>query len=163
MKALCTLMAIGLSSVALAEAPPFATLRALTPQVAQQGVTAALDDCAKRGYQVAVALVGRDGRLLAFTRDPLAGPHTIDVAQGKAYTATTFRADTGTLGSQTFMRDIPGVMRIGGGLPIQVGGHFYGGIGVSGAPQQKSPGDTDALCAKAGLQAMSDILELSGD
>lgn len=148
---------------ALAETPPFVTLRALTPDLAQQGVTAALNDCAARGYQVAVALVGRDGRLMAFARDPLAGPHTIDVSQGKAYTATTFRADTGTLGDRSFMADIPGVMRIGGGLPIQVGGHFYGAIGVSGAPQQKSPGDTDALCARQGIKTIAETLELAGD
>ncbi len=124
---------------------------------------AAIDDCAARGFQVAVALVGRDGRLLFFARDPLAGPHTIDVAQGKAYTAVTFRADTGTLATRTFMADIPGVMRIGGGLPIQAGGHFYGGIGVSGAPQRQTPGDTDALCTQAGLAAMGETLELTGD
>lgn len=159
------LAAVGLATVttAQAEAPPFVSTRSLSPALAQQGVMAALDDCAARGYQVAVALVGRDGRLLAFARDPLAGPHTIDVAQGKAYTATTFRAATTALMERDFMRDIPGVLVIGGGLPIQAGGHFYGGIGVSGAPAQKSPGDVDELCAQAGLRALTDTLELAGD
>lgn len=163
MRHLLPLLSLGLIASAQAENPPYVHLRAVTPAIAQQGVMAALDDCAARGYQVAVALVGRDGRLLAFARAPLAGPHTIDVAQGKAYTATTFRADTGTLIGRDFMADIPGVMRIGGGLPIQVGGHLYGGIGVSGAPQQRTPGDTDGLCAQAGVKAMADTLELAGD
>jgi uncharacterized protein GlcG (DUF336 family) len=148
---------------AQADAPSFVTTRALTPDLAQQGVMAALRDCADRGYQVAAALVGRDGRLLAFARSPLAGPHTIDVAQGKAYTSATFRAATTALMDRDFMRDIPGVLVIGGGLPIQVGGHFYGGIGVSGAPAQERPGDVDDLCAQAGINAMTETLELGGD
>jgi uncharacterized protein GlcG (DUF336 family) len=154
--------AISIAS-AQAEAPAYVTTRALTPALAQQGVMAALQDCATRGYQVAVALVGRDGRLLAFARDPLAGPHTIDVAKGKAYTSTTFRSSTTSLMGREFMRDIPGVLVIGGGLPIQAAGHFYGGIGVSGAPAQKTPGDVDELCAQAGISAITDTLELAGD
>ena len=37
----------------------------------------------------------------------------------------------------------PGVLLVGGGLPINIGGHFYGGVGVSGAPFEKVIGDFD--------------------
>ena len=149
-----------------ADNPPFVTTRALTPAIAQQGVMAALDACAARGYQVTVALVGRDGQLLAFARHPLAGPHTIEVAQRKAWTANSFRTATSTLmagNSSSFMRDIPGALLIGGGLPINVGGHIYGAVGVSGAPAEKAPGDVDHDCAVAGIAAISEPLELAGD
>jgi uncharacterized protein GlcG (DUF336 family) len=156
-------LSVGAPAVAHADSPAFVTTRSITPQLAQQGVMAALNDCAARGYPVTVALVGRDGRLLAFARDPLAGPHTIEVAQRKAYTANTFRAITSSLMGRTFMRDIPGVLLIGGGLPIEAGGHVYGALAVSGAPAKQTPGDVDELCASAGLTALTDTLELAGD
>ena len=45
---------------------------------------------------------------------------------------------------------LPGVVMIGGGMPIEAGGQQVGAIGVSGAPG----GDNDDLCAKAGLAAI---------
>lgn len=162
---LALLAACGLG-IAHADAPPFVTTRALTPALTQQAVGAALADCAGRGYQVTVALVGRDGNLLALTRHPLAGPHTIEVARAKAWTANTFRTDTSSLMTREtnrFMRDIPGALLIGGGVPINVGGHLYGAIGVSGAPAEQTPGDMDQQCALAGIAAISDTLEMAGD
>ena len=41
-----------------------------------------------------------------------------------------------------------------GGLPIEAGGQFYGGVGVSGAS-----GEMDEACAQAGLDAVLDDLE----
>jgi uncharacterized protein GlcG (DUF336 family) len=151
---------------AAAEEPPFITSRALTPALATEGVMAAIDDCATRGYQVTVALVGRDGELLAFARHPLAGPHTIEVARRKAWTANTFRTATLDLQAREasrFMRDIPGALLIGGGVPVNVGGHIYGAMGVSGAPAEKHPGDVDQACAESGIAAMAETLELAGD
>ena len=108
---------------------------------------------------VAVAVVGRDGRLLALVPNPLSGPHTIKVSQGKAYTANTFRAPTSQLMGRDFMRDIPGALIWGGGLPINVGGYFYGGVGVAGAPEKEVPGDVDDECAAAGIAAVTEEIE----
>jgi uncharacterized protein GlcG (DUF336 family) len=163
---LTSLSLLAVVGIATAEEAPFVTTRALTPGLATDGVMAAMDDCAARGYQVAVALVGRDGNLLAFARHPLAGPHTIEVARRKAWTANTFRTATTALQAREtsrFMRDIPGALLIGGGVPVNVGGHIYGAMGVSGAPAEKTPGDVDQLCAEAGIAAMADTLELGGD
>ena len=107
--------------------------------------------------------VDRGGHALAVLRDPLAGPHTVNTAIGKASTAVSFRMDTGDLARETQsgrpqsgIRDVPGVVAVGGGLPIPAKGSLVGGIGVSGAPS----GDADAICAKAGVAAVSDNLEL---
>ena len=138
------------------------TTRSLSAPLAARLALGIYETCSAEGYHVAVAVVTRDGRLLAFLRSPLAGPHTIEVSQSKAYTAASFKAATSQLMDRPFMRDIPGVLLIGGGLPITVGGHFYGAIGVSGAPADKAPGDRDEACAKAGLQAIAKELELGG-
>ena len=41
-------------------------------------------------------------------------------------------------------------------MPIEGGGSIIGGIGVSGAPN----GDADDSCAKAGIAAIRDEIEL---
>ncbi len=138
---------------------PHVTIRSLTAPMATKLAMAAYDDCTAKGHHVAVAVVGRDGRLLAFVRSPLAGPHTIEVSQGKAYTANTFRASTTQLMGRDFMRDIPGALIWGGGLPINVGGYFYGGVGVAGAPEKETPGDVDDECAAAGIAAVTEDIE----
>ena len=51
---------------------------------------------------------------------------------------------------------VSNIVAIGGGSLIQAKGSLVGGIGVSGAPG----GDADEACAKAGIAAISDALEL---
>lgn len=138
------------------------TTRSLSAPIASQLANAAYADCSARGFQVAVAVVARDGSLLAFVRNPLSGPHTIEVSQRKAWTSATFKAPTTQLMGREFMRDIPGALLIGGGMPINVGGYFYGAVGVSGAPAEKKPGDVDDACAEAGIKAVSEDIEMDG-
>ncbi|MGC2779220.1 MAG: heme-binding protein [Bradyrhizobium sp.] len=47
--------------------------------------------------------------------------------------------------------NIPGVVMVGGGMPIEAAGQQVGAIGVSGAPG----GDNDDICAKAGIEAVT--------
>ena len=51
---------------------------------------------------------------------------------------------------------VPRLAVLGGGLLIQASGSIVGAIGVSGAPN----GDMDDACAKAGINAIIDALEL---
>jgi uncharacterized protein GlcG (DUF336 family) len=140
---------------------PYVQMRTLSMQMANQLALTAAQACRKQGYQIAVAVVDREGRLMAFVRDPLAGPHTIDVSQRKAYTAATYQTPTSTVMANQFARFTPGVILIGGGLPIRVGGHFYGAVGVSGAPAKMHPGDEDEACAQAGIDAIREALEFA--
>jgi uncharacterized protein GlcG (DUF336 family) len=155
----CVLIAS--SSFTQASDATHVTIRSLTSAMALKLANAAYEDCAARGYHVAVAVTGRDGRLLSFVRSPLSGPHTIEVSQRKAFTATTFKTSTTQLMERGFTRDIPGTLIVGGGLPINIAGHFYGGVGVSGAPRQQKPGDVDELCAAAGIAAVAEDLEMA--
>jgi hypothetical protein len=65
----------------------------LTTDAALRAAQAALVQCQKQGYTVAVAVADRTGQPLALMSDNLAGPHTSMTAINKAYTAASFRTD----------------------------------------------------------------------
>lgn len=145
-----------------AQTTTYAT-RLLTPETALKATLAALEDCRKRGHQVAAAVVDRSGVAQTMVRDRFAGPHTIATAINKGYTAVSFRVDTLELARQTQsgmpasgVREIPNVVAVGGGVLIQAGGTTLGAIGISGAPS----GEIDEACAKAGIAAIRDDIEL---
>ena len=146
---------------ALAQSGTYAA-RLLTPETALKATLAALEDCRKRGYQAAVAVVDRAGVAQAMLRDRFAGPHTVNTAINKGYTAISFRIDTLELAKQTQsglpssgVREIPNVVAVGGGVLIQAGGATLGAIGVSGAPS----GEADDACARAGIAAIRDEID----
>lgn len=153
--------ATALSTTAVAAEGTIA-LRLLTPETAQKAVNAALADCRKRGFQVAVAVVDRSGVAQALIRDRHAGPHTVHTAIDKGYTAISFRTDTLEFAKLTQpgqaasgVRQIPRVIAVGGGVQISAAGQLVGAIGVSGAPT----GEADELCAKAGIATIREDLE----
>ncbi|MBP6816916.1 MAG: heme-binding protein [Burkholderiaceae bacterium] len=136
--------------------------KSLTPEAALVAAKAALEACRKQGYQVGVAVVDRAGITQVFLRDRFAGPHTVDVAINKAWTAASFRTSTLALATETQagrpMSGIRGVARftaVGGGVLIEGGGSSFGAIGVSGAPG----GEADEVCANAGIKAIADSIE----
>jgi uncharacterized protein GlcG (DUF336 family) len=140
-----------------------ASYPSLTTAAALQAAQAALARCDKDGYTTAVAVVDRGGHALVLLRNPLAGPHTVHTASGKAFTALSFRTDTTEFAAMTQagrsssgVRQLPGVVAVGGGMMIRAKGSLVGAIGVSGAPT----GDADDACAKAGVAAIGDALEL---
>jgi uncharacterized protein GlcG (DUF336 family) len=145
-----------------AENKPYLNTRSISADLAQQAASIAYKDCTSKGYKVAVAVVDRRGELMSFIRNPLASPHTTVVSQRKAYTSATYQSPTTDMMDReiNFMFT-PGVLFLGGGLPISVGGHFYGAIGVSGAPGEKTPGDVDDECAQKAIDVISEILEFS--
>jgi uncharacterized protein GlcG (DUF336 family) len=132
-------------------APATIQLKALSHMMANKMVVASLDECTKRGFSVAAAVVGRNGDLFAFLRNPLAGPHTEEVSQRKAYSAATFQTSTQQMQARTDLSFAPGILLIRGGVPVNIGGVFYGGIAVAGA----SP-EVDELCAEAGIAAVKE-------
>jgi len=135
----------------------------LTTAAALQAAQAALARCDKDGYTATVAVVDRGGHTLALLRNGLAGAHTVQTAIGKAATALSFRTDTTDLARESQagraasgIRGLPNVVAVGGGMMIRAKGSLVGAIAVSGAPN----GDADDACAKAGIAAIGDLLEL---
>lgn len=154
-------LALALAVPASAQDATFVT-RSLTPETALVAARAALESCRKQGFQVAVAVTDRAGLTQVLLRDRFAGPHTVDVATNKAWTAGSFRTTTTALAAETQpgrpmsgLRALPRLLAAGGGLVIEGGGNIFGGIGVSGAPG----GDADDSCAAAGIKAIADAIE----
>src|SRR5262249_32923449 len=80
-------------------------------------------------------------------------PHTVEFGRLKAYTART-RGQTSLefknltdKPENAFLKQIPNVVAVGGGVPIKVGNEVIGAVGVSGAPG----GEKDEVCANAGI------------
>ena len=128
-------------------------VKLITAEIAQRIVDAALRHCAEEGYQVTAVVVARDGRIQALLRHALASPITVKIAKKKAKTSANLRQASADL-SKPLARASRKLTRLRGGLPIEAGGQFYGGVGVSGAT-----GDMDETCARAGLDAVMGDLE----
>lgn len=147
---------------AAAQAQGTFTMKILTPDTALKAAQAALTKCRDSGYQATVAVVDRMGVTQVLIRDRFAGPHTLDMAQAKAYSAVSFRTSTTDLAEasqagrpQSGIRHLPGVAAVGGGLTIEAAGSLLGAIGVSGAPG----GSEDDVCGAAGIAAIRDDIE----
>lgn len=137
------------------------TTESLTPEVAVTLAQATLEACRTAGYQVAVAVVDKGGNVQALIRDRYAGAHTPRTATLKAYTAVSFRTNTTALAENSQagkegsgVRNIPGVLALGGGVMVEKAGSLIGAVGVSGAPA----GTLDEECAVKGLDSIVDVL-----
>ena len=138
------------------------SFKLLTPETALALAQATLADCRDQGYQVAVAVVDRFGILQVLLRDRFAGPHTVETARRKAWTAASFRTDTLTMAEntrtgepQSGVRFVTGALMAGGGVPVESAGSIVAAVGVSGAPG----GDLDDACARTGIEAITELLE----
>ena len=128
-------------------------------ELAVKAADAAVKACAAEGHNVSVAIVGRDGSTKVLLKADNSGPHTGASATGKAFTSAAMGRDTAGLAGfiaakpeNAGLRDMDSRMVIqAGALPIRIGDALVGGIGVGGAPT----GDIDAVCAAAGLDAIS--------
>ncbi len=159
---LCAALLVFPGQLLAQDATTYAT-RNLTVETALKAAQAALKKCRDSGWQAAVAVVDRSGVVQVILRDRYAGPHTPRTASGKAWTAVSFRSNTGALvdltqpgKAQSGVRNLPHVVVLGGGVIIEGGGQMLGAIGVSGAPG----GEADEACAKAGIAAIQESLEL---
>ena len=98
------------------------------PQAAQ----AAKSECEKRGWQVTVEVADPAGLPLVVLRSRYAGWHTVEAATGKARTAASWRESTSNVAARVTKPDaaekgvmnLPGVVMIGGGLPIEAAGRL---------------------------------------
>ena len=120
----------------------------------------ALDACKAMGYAASVVVVDRDGDTIVALRGDGAGPHTVENARRKAYTANTFRMTTEAFLQEMKTRPVrreqttlPHVIAINGGVPIKAGNEVIGGVGLSGSPGK------DEECVNAGLDKVKQQLQ----
>ena len=131
-------------------------IKRLSTEAALGMARAALEACRKKGVQVGVTVVDRGGHAQVVLRDVFAPDLTLKVSQMKAYTAVNFAASTSSLRDNKRLRELPGVLTLEGGVPIQASGTLLGAIGVSGAPS----GITDEKCAREGVDSLIDEIEM---
>ena len=120
-----------------------------------------LEQCTKDGYKVSITIVDKAGNVAAQIRGDGTSPHTMEFSRLKAYTAR-IRNQTSLQTmkeledpARSFLRQIPGVVGVGGGVPIRAGNEVIGGVGVSGAPG----GEKDEVCANAGIAKVEAALK----
>lgn len=120
----------------------------------------ALEDCKAKGYPVSVVVVDRAGANMVALRADGAGPHTMENARRKAYTALTFKMTTEDFAKamegnpvRRQQATLPGVIGIPGGVPVKVGNDVIAGVGLSGSPGVDEP------CVRAGLAKVADQLK----
>jgi len=102
----------------------------------------------------------RAGQVLVILRDEQATAQHAEMARRKAYTARMFRITTTEFQKRTAdppyaaQRDLPDILALGGGAPIQVGNETVGGVGSAGSTLEQ-----DDACAKAGIAKVTDLLQ----
>ncbi len=137
------------------------THRDLSYPIALTIAETAIQSCGGNGYAVSVVVVDRAGEVIVAMRADNAGPHTMENARRKAYTARSFRTATSAYAKRYADNDpvvrqqvtLPSVIAIPGGLPVKVGDDVIGGVGVSGSPGVDEP------CVQAGLDKVADQLK----
>ena len=155
-----TSISINSSFAADSKQPLTVNIKRLSLDTALRIGNAAIDKCRKEGVQVTVTVIDRGGDAQVVLRDTLAMDVSIPISLKKAYTAMEFNSPTSALeGRFPGAYSVPKIDSLviwAGGIPINIGGNIMGGIGVSGAPSAL----TDEVCAKAGLAAVQDDLEM---
>jgi uncharacterized protein GlcG (DUF336 family) len=154
--------AVGLTAaIAVPAQAQLLTHRDLSYPMARTIAEAAIESCGAKGYAVAAVVVDRAGDTIVAMRADNAGPHTMENARRKAYTARSFRTATSAYAKRFADNDpvvrqqvtLPNVIAIPGGLPVKVGDDVIGGVGVSGSPGVDEP------CVQAGLDKVADQLK----
>jgi uncharacterized protein GlcG (DUF336 family) len=133
----------------------------LSVAIAKTIAETALASCVEKGFACSVVVVDRSGETVVALRGDNAGPHTLENARRKAYTARSFGQSTTEYAKKFADNDpvvrqqvtLPNVIAIPGGLPIKLGNDVIGGAGVSGTPGVDEP------CVQAGLDKVADQLK----
>ena len=153
------MLSLALSASANAQAPQ--AEKNVSMKMALMIIEGALEQCTKDGYKVSVVIVDKAGSVAASVRGDGTNPHTLEFGRLKAYTART-RSQTSLefknftdKPESAYLKQIPNVVAVGGGVPIKAGTEVIGAVGVSGAPG----GEKDEVCANAGIAKVADSLK----
>lgn len=128
----------------------------ITSDAAKKVAGAALAEARKNGWTVAAAIVDPAGDLVYFERIDGTQAASMTIAIDKARSAARFKRPTKALqdvlaagGEGLRILTLNGAVPVDGGVPIVMGGHIVGGIGVSGVTSAQ-----DGQAANAGAGAV---------
>jgi uncharacterized protein GlcG (DUF336 family) len=133
----------------------------LSYDIARTIAEGAIAACKDRGYATSAVVVDRDGETLIAMRGDRTGPHSMENARRKAYTALTFKQTTSEYAKKwndgnpvvRAQVTLPNIIANPGGVPIKVGDDVIGGVAVSGSP------GFDEDCVNAALDKVKDQLK----
>jgi len=118
-----------------------------------------IEQCTKDGYKVSVTVVDKAGNVAAQVRGDGTNPHTMEYSKMKAYTSRGITSlefmKLTDKPESAYLKQIPGVVAVGGAVPIKVGNEIIGAVGASGAPG----GEKDEVCVLAGIAKVQDALK----
>ena len=152
-------LAAGALQASAADPPPLMIPeQTITTDAAMLVVGTALAICRQDLQRVSITVVDHTGRIKAQVRDDGAAPHTLEHSYRKAYTALSYKMPSGDYGKRAKGAGgaigpqlLPGITTAAGGMPIKIGAHLIGAIGVSGTPSSAGGGEHDAKCAQQGI------------
>lgn len=127
----------------------------VTVEIVQEVLNAAIARAKELKVPMGIAIVDANGTLIGFVKMPGAFLHTQDSAYAKAYTAVSLRRPTHALEIPaqilTELAAVTGgrITPLPGGLPLYVGEHLIGGIGVGGGNAEQ-----DRVVAQAAVAAL---------
>lgn len=117
---------------------------------------AALAEARRHGWTMAVAVVDISGALVCLKKMDDTQMGSVVVCQEKAASAARFKRATKEFqdalaggGDGLRILSIKGAIPVEGGLPVVIGGHIAGAVGLSGGTSAQ-----DGQCAKAALDAL---------
>jgi len=132
----------------------------LTLAAANRLASGAIDACRRQGRDIVVAVLDRGGNLVALQRADSVGPHNIEAARRKAYTALSTRSSTLDLARKAAadpdarnLATLPELLLLGGGLPLRTQGQPVGAIGVAGGGGAVN----DDACARSAMATVPDL------
>jgi len=132
----------------------------ITLGTARDMISAAMGEAQRIGNACSIAIVDKNGWLVAAERMEDALIPTLDIARDKAWTAFAFKmpsSEIGKFGNPSTAN--PGfntanwndrLTTIGGGLPIKEGDSVIGGVGVSGGTDKE-----DVAVCEAAIDALA--------
>lgn len=144
------------TSTLLLSACGLSTAAPLTLADAQQLAGAAAKSCAASGREIAVAVLDAGAQSLLLQRGAGVGPHNLEAARRKAYTALSTKSSTLALGRNARsnpdtvnLAQLPELLLLGGGLPLWQGTALIGAVAVAGGGGPEG----DDACALAAVKA----------
>jgi uncharacterized protein GlcG (DUF336 family) len=162
---LSLLLTIGTASFAQApNRPPPAPPSEISLAEARVIIEGAIAFARDANLRMSVVVLDQAANMVTSARMDGAGAQNAHFAEGKAYASAIFRQTTQALGEIAksrpdryfgIMNMYPGkVYLVGGGVPLELDGQFFGAVGVAGLPE-----GVDEKAGRAGIAAWSKFRE----
>lgn len=127
-------------TTAFADTSDIVRQNSISLSLANKLVAETMSVCHSKGRHAVVVVLDRGGYVLAIQRDNEVGPHNIDAAIKKAFTALStkvpsrhFAENVRNNPESSNLNTLDSLLLIGGGVPVSLDNEIIGAIAVGGA------------------------------